>query len=418
MAASLQISRAAEVELTRRLDSTSSHPIAVALSGGGDSLALFHIAAAFGKKTGRPILALTVNHGLHPQSKAWSDAARTAALSVGAEWRGLDWRGEKPKTGLAAAARRARHALLAEAARSEGCKVLLIGHTADDQAENIWMRQNKLAPFGELSSWSPSPVWPEGRGVFLCRPLLSLRRAALRETLLAQGQTWVEDPANTDIARPRARARRALGLAKSEVPVLPESRDLAPSPLIDAFQFFPFGAAEVPLQALLAAHEATRTKALAAALVGISGREAIPDGARVRNLVAALSESPAGSRTLGGAKVSRYGDTLLLTRDMNDRRTPRPDMAGLFEARFSLSPAVTACAAHGRLAALTPADRQRIKALNANIRPTLPIVLGEDGVWRLPQPFGEADVMATSLAQGRFRAALGGIVTERDIETP
>ncbi len=381
-------------------------------------MALLHIAAAFGKKTGRPILALTVNHGLHPQSEAWSDAARTAALAVGAQWRGLVWQGDKPKTGLAAAARRARHALLAEAARSEGCKVLLIGHTADDQAENTWMRQNKLAPFGDLTSWSPSPVWPEGRGVFLCRPLLSLRRAALRETLLAQGQTWVEDPANTDLARPRARARRALDLAKPTAPAVPESRDLAPSPLIDAFQFSAFGAASVPLQVLLAAPEALRTKAFAAALVSISGREAIPDGARVRNLVAALSESPAGPRTLGGTKVSRSGDTLLLTRDVNDRRAPRPEMVGLFEARFSLSPEVTAYAAQGRLAALTPADRQRIKALNAPIRPTLPVVLSEDGVWRLPQPFGEADIMATSLAQARFRAALGAVVTERDIESP
>jgi tRNA(Ile)-lysidine synthase len=94
-----------------------------------------------------------------------------------------------------------------------------MGHTADDVAETQVMRsEGALTPFPR--EWSPSPVWPEGRGVFILRPLLGVRRESLRRWLLDRGEVWVEDPANSDLRFARSRARRVLagpGAGASEV---------------------------------------------------------------------------------------------------------------------------------------------------------------------------------------------------------
>src|SRR5262249_20884789 len=119
------------------------------------------------------------------------------------------WEGAKPATGLPTAARGARHALLADAARTAGARVILMGHTRDDVLEAAVMRREGVR-LGGLAEWSPSPVLPEGRGGFLFRPLLGVRRAALREILAQDGWTWIEDPANQDLRHPRARARALM----------------------------------------------------------------------------------------------------------------------------------------------------------------------------------------------------------------
>ena len=175
-------------------------------------MALLYIAQAWARRRGRRLLALTVDHGLNPDSAAWTAFAGAAAKAAGADWRSLIWTGAKPTVGLPAAARAARHRLLAEAARDAGAAVILFAHTADDVMESDLMRADTPA-LGHLKTWSPSPVWPEGRAIFAFRPLLGVRRATLRNWLGAQGHPWLDDPANDDPRFARARARAALAAA-------------------------------------------------------------------------------------------------------------------------------------------------------------------------------------------------------------
>ena len=196
--------------LSRRLDPNSQAPIAVGFSGGGDSLALLLVARAWAAAAGRPVLALTVDHGLQAESRSWTSRAERTALALGADFAALPWLAPKPSGGLPAAARHARHTLLAEAARRAGARVILLGHTADDVLEAQLMRQGG-ANVGAPAEWSPSPVWPQGRGVFLLRPLLGVRRAELRAMLAPTGLDWIEDPANDDPRSARASLTTALG---------------------------------------------------------------------------------------------------------------------------------------------------------------------------------------------------------------
>jgi tRNA(Ile)-lysidine synthase len=190
------------------------------------------LAADWARANGRRLLALTVDHGLTPDSSAWTTFAERAARAAGADWRGLCWTGPRPATGLSAAARSARHRLIADAAREAGARVILLAHTADDIAEGEVMRAGG-STLGLLRDWSPSPVWPEGRGLMLFRPMLGAGRREVRDWLAGQGANWIDDPGNEDPRFARSRARQALisvplGEAVPEQPNLPLSGSAKP----------------------------------------------------------------------------------------------------------------------------------------------------------------------------------------------
>lgn len=63
---------------------------------------------------------------------------------------------------------------------------------------------------GRLRDWSPSPVWTEGRGLMLLRPMLGAGRGEVRDWLAGQGADWIDDPGNEDVRYARSRARAFL----------------------------------------------------------------------------------------------------------------------------------------------------------------------------------------------------------------
>jgi tRNA(Ile)-lysidine synthase len=283
--------------LDQRLLKGASRPLAVALSGGGDSVALLLAAAAWAKAARRRLLVLTVDHRLQPDSARWTEVCAARAAALGAEFRALAWTGVKPTTGLPAAARAARHRLLAQAARQAGARVILMGHTADDVLEARAMRAAG-ATTPEPREWAPSPAWPEGRGVFLLRPLLGLGRAAVRDWLGGQGETWIEDPANDDLRFARARARRAGVGETSSAPLPATTRALAAACYADAAGVLRIARADLRASA----------RAEVAAFAGVAclcaaGTPRPPAAARVERLAADLTSDRALAATLAGARV-------------------------------------------------------------------------------------------------------------------
>ncbi len=293
--------------LDARLDAGSSEPVAIALSGGGDSLALLHLAAAWTSRVGRPLLALTVDHRLHPDSAAWTVRAGRMAQAAGARWRPLVWDGAKPSSGLPAAARHARHRLLAEAAREGGSRVILMAHTADDAAENAAMREAEVPGMGRLRAWAPSPVWPQGRGVALFRPLLHARRAELRGWLTLRGLAWIDDPANADLSHPRIRARRQLvsvDRAGADKPMSP--------PLFAADEA---GTVRASRTALTHTPSPVVLPQLAAALACAGGAAGPVRGRVCADLLARVRSGAPIRANAGGAALVARGDAVTLTRE-------------------------------------------------------------------------------------------------------
>ncbi len=186
--------------------------LVLAVSGGPDSTALMVLAARWAKALKRaPVLtAVTIDHGLRPQSRHEALDVARLAKKLGIAHRTLRWTGKKPKTGLPQAARNARYRLLAEAARKAGASHVLTAHTLDDQAETVIIRLTRGSGLTGLAAMARISALAGGRDISLLRPLLDIPKARLIATLQAEKIPFADDPTNRDNAFTRARLRGVM----------------------------------------------------------------------------------------------------------------------------------------------------------------------------------------------------------------
>jgi tRNA(Ile)-lysidine synthase len=185
----------------------SAPAVVLAVSGGPDSVALMWLAARWrrGLTRGPRLMAITVDHGLRVEAAREAREVKRLARSLDVPHRTMRWLGDKPKTGLPAAARAARYKLLAQAARSCGATHILTAHTRDDQAETLLMRMLRGSGIAGLAAMARQS---EREGVLLARPFLQVSKAQLVATLKKAKIGFAEDPTNRDVnfTRPRLRA--------------------------------------------------------------------------------------------------------------------------------------------------------------------------------------------------------------------
>lgn len=304
-------------------------PIIVALSGGGDSTALLHLLVAhYGAQRLR---ALVVDHALRDGSA--SDAARAAgfakARGVEAEILTLAWP-DGPRRSQEAA-RDARYAVLSERARQLGANVIAVAHNADDQAETLTMRAaagSGWRGLAGMAAFAPAPVWPEGRGVWIARPLLDVRRETLREYLRGRGAEWIEDPANANTAFERVRVRAELAAREAAgenvlTPLLQQAKahraraeevDTKAWRLIQAAAQFDGEVVAIDL-AVWRAEDDVRQRALSALIAAVAGAAREPPLGSVAQLEAQVSEDGFRGATLGGTMLSLRRGVVWIRRD-------------------------------------------------------------------------------------------------------
>jgi tRNA(Ile)-lysidine synthase len=189
--------------------------IALAVSGGGDSLALLDCADRWRRSRASPpeMIVLSVDHGLAATSK--QDAAAVVALARdrGIDAKSLRWTGKKPRSGIEAAARAARYRLLLCAAKQAGASHLLLAHHREDQAETLLMRLARGSGLFGLAAMRPQVAAGE---VTIFRPFLGVSRARLAATIAAAGLVPVEDAMNADPRFARVRLRQIMPLLAGE----------------------------------------------------------------------------------------------------------------------------------------------------------------------------------------------------------
>ncbi|MBS3941301.1 MAG: tRNA lysidine(34) synthetase TilS [Actinobacteria bacterium] len=167
--------------------------VVVAVSGGSDSTALAYLVAE--ARDDLDLHLVNVRHGLR------DDTAEQEVLDVHAAYLGLPLRRVEVDVapageGIEAAARQARYTALAAAATEVGATLVLVGHTADDQAETVLLRAARGTGTDGLGAMPRRRDLDRRIGLF--RPLLGLRRTSLRDFLAAEGLPFVDDPTNTD----------------------------------------------------------------------------------------------------------------------------------------------------------------------------------------------------------------------------
>ncbi len=303
-------------------------PILVALSGGGDSVALLHVLA--GCVGSKRLRAVIVDHRLREGSARDAERARQIArsLDVAVRLQELSWPEDAGRGHDAA--RALRYTALFGEAREHGARIIATGHTRDDQAETVFMRAARgsgLRGLAGMRAFAPAPLWPEGRGLVLARPLLAARRAALRAELEARGAAWIEDPANEDERFARVRARRLLaqfereGLDPMRFAVLAdrlqshvEATDRQAAALIADTALFRED--EIVLQrSRWAGPRSVRVRALEAVIIAASGARRGPAGPGIELIDAALVKGDFDGATLGGAWLQQRGLHIIVRRD-------------------------------------------------------------------------------------------------------
>ncbi len=171
--------------------------LAVAYSGGLDSTVLLHAAV----RVAPPVMAVHINHGLHPDADQWQAHCEAVCSSHGIEL--LSERVEVAAGNVEAQARRARYRVF-DALLGAG-DILLLAHHQDDQAETVLMR---------LAQGRGARAMPRTRhlpgGAVLLRPFLGLPKQALRAAAKELGVDWLEDPSNANTAFDRNFLRREV----------------------------------------------------------------------------------------------------------------------------------------------------------------------------------------------------------------
>jgi len=362
--------------------------LALAVSGGPDSMALALLADGWARARGGRVTALTVDHRLRPDSgrearqvERWL-AARGIAHAI------LVRRGPRPEAGVQQAARTARYALLEGWCAARGVLHLLLGHHRDDQAETVLLR--RAAGSGEAGLAAMAAI-AERDHVRLLRPLLDIPRARLLTVLAAAGQPFVTDPANRDPAHARSRLRlddavaaaggaAALAAAGRRAGRGRARRDAVAARLAArAVEFHPAGFVLLDLAPLAAAPPAVAATLLSGALAAVAGRSWPPRTARLDRLLAALAGGRlAAARTLAGCRIvplaGTAGRRAIVVREAAAMAPPLaacPD--ALWDGRFAM--ATGSAEAGGLTIGAAENDAQAAWAdLPAPARPVAPLL--------------------------------------------
>jgi tRNA(Ile)-lysidine synthase len=301
--------------------------VAVAVSGGGDSMALALLLQEWAP--GR-VVAFTVDHGLRPGSRDEAGQVHAGLSARGIEHHILSWEGEKPATHIQEEARAARYRLLLGACRARGIETLALAHNIEDQAETFWMR---LAHGSGLDGLAGMAREREEGGVTLIRPLLGFSREALRETCRARGVQWIEDPSNKNekFLRPRLRGFEAElaaeGLTPERLVKTMQKLDSARAALeeISARAFSACastadGSGALDTAAWMEWPREIRLRVLASLLQAVRPQEYPPRSEALGLLCDALENKDFRGRTLAGCEISPAGKTRVAVRREGEGR--------------------------------------------------------------------------------------------------
>lgn len=376
--------------LMARLGPLERRPrLAVATSGGPDSVALCLLADGWVRARGGGTVGLTVDHGLRPESTAEAATVAGWLAARGIAHAVLPWRGPKPAAGVQAAARRARYELLGGWCRAHGVLHLLLAHHRDDQAETFLLRRARGSGPDGLAGMA---AVREVEGLRLLRPLLPVSKARLRATLAALGQPWIEDPSNLDPAFTRTRLRRrpaadnaALAEAAHAYGLRRREADGATAAALARWaRPHPAGFVEVDRRCFTEAGPEIARRVLERILGAVGGRAYPPRGGRLAGLLRALcGREPFTGRTLHGCRVLPWGSRLLICREPAAIGGPvvvEPGATAVWDGRFRVR--YRAGEAPLTVRALRAAAR-RIRPATSGAAVPAPVRPGLPSLWRV-----------------------------------
>lgn len=365
--------------------------ILVAISGGSDSTGLLiALAEQLKSLSHQPITlsAATIDHGLRATS---ADEARAVAALCNA--RGIPhfvgrWEGEKPKSGIMAAAREARYELLADLASEISADVIVTAHTADDQRETIVMRASRRREDGDGVGTGIADAVLFDRRIWIARPFLACWRMDIRRYLDRHGVSWLDDPSNEDSRYERVRTRKRL--AQDPGPAVFADRGANRAALSSKVarwldEHVTVHACVLCAIGRLAFSEDAAVVAYALSyLTATFGGEAYgPGHEQMERILDFVSAGHPGRRTAGGVVFDLRRDALYLMRESRNIEPLAllPGAKGIWDGRFAVANSgpepvhVRACGAEGALLSLPDMPKGAVQRARA----AMPLIASDKG---------------------------------------
>ncbi len=314
----------------RAADFPKDVAVGLAVSGGGDSVALLRLLAVDLKLA---VQVATVDHGLRAEAAAEAAFVADICADLGVPHTILPVT-LAPGANIQARARAARFAALTDWAAAAGLTHIAMGHTKDDQAETFLLRLARGSGVDGLAGMTPQVL----RGdITWVRPLLEYHRTDLRDYLNHHGVVWIDDPSNDDPRYDRIKMRQAapllddLGLGTDRLADTAARMSDARTALawgvgqaFDATVTVVMGCASVDMNRLAEFPKELKTRLIGQLIQGIAGGDYAPRFDGIKTLL----HDPKGG-TLAGVQSVRDGTTLWMFREpaqISDLTCAPPDL--------------------------------------------------------------------------------------------
>ena len=189
--------------------------LAVAVSGGPDSLALAYLTQCYSLKNNIKVRYFIVDHKIRKESSLEAKSVKSVLKKIGIESKVLIWKGKKPSKNIQAIARNKRYSLLADECKKNNINYLLIGHHLNDLFENFLIRLVRGSGLNGLISFDKNTKYKD-KDLNILRPLLDLEKKDLLHISKEVFNFFVDDPSNINIDYKRTRIRNLLQALEKE----------------------------------------------------------------------------------------------------------------------------------------------------------------------------------------------------------
>ncbi len=317
-------------QIVRNLASLRLRSCGVAVSGGSDSIALFHIISDWKSENKPEISVASIDHGLRPESNAEVKFVKKICKMKRVKHVAL-----KPTSKISEArgnlqgnARSVRYQLLRDWAISNDLQCILVGHTLDDQEENLLIRFLRGSGVDGLASMKSMVVRDE---VVWIRPLLKYRKEDLRNYLRNNNYSWIDDPSNFDEKYTRVKIRKTLQQLRSDDLLKPNfvktadhmwrasklSKEIAKANTKTLLSFNDVGQISFDVKKFSKLFEDTQYRMLAGIISWFSGSFYKPRLLHIENMHDKILNAKKMVATLGGTVFKKENGIVTVSRELS-----------------------------------------------------------------------------------------------------
>lgn len=327
-------------------------PLALAVSGGPDSMALAICALRWAQTTNTKLVAFIVDHALRPQSGDETEQTHKTLSQLGMNSEILRWEHAPIVTRLHSTARKARYQLLMDACKKHGFDTLMLAHQREDQAETILMRLAKGSGIDGLAGMATKS---ESEGIRLLRPLLAFPKERLIATCGEAHISFITDPSNMSDQFARGRLRRVLPLLEKEGFTVDRLFDLGhrAAEARDALDHYAnifiqqhaqqdvAGVIRIDRAAMISQPRAIIQRVMTSALQAIYAQDYAPEYTTLNSLITTLlAPDTMPPRTLHGCLISLNEKYIIIMREyagISDAPTLRPGETTSWDDRWNVA---------------------------------------------------------------------------------